>query len=715
MKRKEGSLDFLGERTTSNRRKVAFPIIILCVIVFSIYGNTFDASWHFDDEFRITKNLNLHLRELSWNSIKLALFSGIGNPDSLYRPVACLSFALNYYFGGLDVFGYHLVNIVIHLFSSIFLFLFILHTLNLPVLKTKYESKSYSIALIATILWAINPIQTQAVTYIVQRMASLAGMFYIISMYFYLKARTDSKTGRKLLFFILCSVSFLMAFGSKENAVMLPMSLLLYETLIIQEETDKFLRDNIKVFFIVIGATLLGALIYLYMKDDTIFSFLKGYGVRPFSIAQRLLTEPRITIFYMTLLLYPVPGRLSLAHSIQISTSLFHPIWTFFSILLVVGVIAYLIYRAKRHPLFSFCFLFFFLNHLIESSIFPLELIYEHRNYVPSMMFFVPIGVGFCKLLERYATEKPMKYIVSGFIVSLLIGLGHSTFVRNFSWKDEKSLWADAVEKAPDQFRVHHNLGKYYQDHGYIEEAIREYEKALKSPIVHRNDEIMIAYFNLGTLHEELGDDERAKYFYGKALKIRSDFSQPLGKLAALYDKEGETDLADQYLLKAMKANPGDPQTNLNMGLYYLKKNIPERAIVHFMVLLKERKLRKKALLYLGIAYKQLGFPGRAAGYLRKAVLLGPRNVTPRLHLVEIFSKTGHKTMGQQEARTIVNMMLQDEALFYQTMDLILKKGHLGNIGLSADLILPIIFEACNGKSGRLQEWKDFIKEKLSR
>ena len=168
-----------------------------------------------------------------------------------YRPVARLSLALNYYFGGLNVSGYHLANTIIHLVASVFLFLFIYHTLNLPSLKAKYATKSYAVALLATILWAINSVQTQAVTYIVQRMASLAGMFYIISMYYYLKTRTETITGRKPLFFILCFVSFLRAFGSKENAVMLPMSLLLYEMLIIQEETEKFLRNSIKVFFIV--------------------------------------------------------------------------------------------------------------------------------------------------------------------------------------------------------------------------------------------------------------------------------------------------------------------------------------------------------------------------------------------------------------------------------------------------------------------------------
>jgi protein O-mannosyl-transferase len=174
----------------SHCRKVVFAFLSLAIILLAVYGNSFNCSWHFDDEPNITENPNLHMTKLTWEQVNKALKSDRNNPHFFYRPVACLSFALNHYFGGLDVFGYHLVNLMIHFLSSVFLFLFIFNTLHLPSLRERYSSNAYAIALLATVLWAINPIQTQAVTYIVQRMASLAAMFYILSMYFYLKART---------------------------------------------------------------------------------------------------------------------------------------------------------------------------------------------------------------------------------------------------------------------------------------------------------------------------------------------------------------------------------------------------------------------------------------------------------------------------------------------------------------------------------------------
>ena len=704
-----------NEKSLPHCRQVVFSILVLSVIICSIYWSSLHGSWHFDDIPNITENPYLHLDKLSWNGIKRALFSDQRNPGKLYRPISCLSFALNYYFGRLDVFGYHLVNILIHLFTSIFLFLFIYHTLNLPSLRIKYASNSYAVAILATMLWTINPIQTQAVTYIVQRMATLAGMFYIMGMYFYLKSRTAVKKRDKTLFIILCFMTFVMAVGSKENAVMLPISLLLYEGLIIQKEISENFKKNIKILFIVSGSFLFLYFIYLYLSNEPFFSFLSGYRNRPFTLIQRLLTEPRIIIFYISLLMYPMLGRLSIAHSIQISTSPYNPISTSLSMLFIVGSVVYLIYKARKYPLFSFCYLFFLLNHLIESSIIPLELIFEHRNYIPSMMFFVPIAIGFCILLERYAQKRIMKTIIAAFIVFLMIGFGHTTFMRNFTWKSWESLWMDAAEKAPDQFRVHHNLGMYYKDHGFKEEAIYEFKKALRSPGIHRNNEVIVSLYQLGQLYYDLQDLEEAEVYFQKAVSIKHNFSHALISLASIYDKRGKTDLANQYLAKAFKSDPFNPAINFNMGMHHLKNGRPDEAISHFEVSLNEIDLKAKAFLYLGIAYRQKGWHGKAAITFRKSLALDEKNITPHLHLAEIYHRTGHKKMRQREVETIINLMLQNEPLFYQTIDLITQKGSLGNVHLSSDLILDLMNEACNRKFEKLTVWGKYIEKMMEK
>ena len=116
----------------------------------------------------------------------------------MIRPLSYLTFALNYHIGGGNVFGFHVVNFAIHYLASIFLFLIIYNTLRLPLLNDRYEKNAYAIALLSVFFWATHPIQVTAVTLIVQRMASMAGMFYIMGMYFYLKGRTTSSTKKRI-------------------------------------------------------------------------------------------------------------------------------------------------------------------------------------------------------------------------------------------------------------------------------------------------------------------------------------------------------------------------------------------------------------------------------------------------------------------------------------------------------------------------------------
>ncbi|UCG67539.1 MAG: tetratricopeptide repeat protein [Deltaproteobacteria bacterium] len=705
------SIDSHPEPPLSHCRIVVFSIIALSLLIFSIYGNSFDCSWHFDDDPNITDNPNLHLKEITWQNLKRALFSDRNNPAYPYRPMACLTFALNHYFGGLNVFGYHLVNILIHLISSVFLFLFIYHTLNLASLKAKYARQSYFIALLATTLWAINPVQTQAVTYIVQRMASLAGMFYIMSMFFYLKARRSETGSKKIIFFILCFVSFLMALGSKENAAILPLSLFLYEIVILQEDAGSYLRRNRGVFLIVCGGTLLLGLLYMYFKGGNIFSFLNGYENRPFTLTQRLLTQPRVTIFYFSLLLYPVPNRLSIAHSFQVSTSLFDPISTIFSILLISGAIAFAIYSAKKNPLFSFCILFFFLNHAIESSILPLELIFEHRNYIPSMLFFLPIAIGFYNLLQLYTKKKAMKHIISAFIILLLIGVGHATFMRNFTWKNERNLWMDAIEKSPDLFRPHHNLGKYYHDHGHKNEAILEYQKAIEKPVTNRIDETSVTYYNLAKIYSDFKDYEKALYHYYKALFINPQFPPIYNDIAGVFDRQGKYELAYRYLVEAFRLWPYSTVTNFNLGLYYLRERQPEKALYHLQSLSDEKEFGDKVLIYLGVAFKQKGQLGRAVTYFKKALKANPRNIKLYLHLAEIFYRIGDNQHARRQAAKAIDL-IPDKAAFRRILDDLQKRGPLKNLQPQAAIVVPLMRECCRSKSETLKEWNELLNEK---
>jgi hypothetical protein len=176
-----------------SQKKNLTIFLIFFLFAFSAYSTNYDASWHFDDYPNILDNPRIHIKDFRFDTLKGTFFAAFDKGEylgrSVYRPVSMFTFALNWYFGKDNVIGYHIVNNTIHLVTTFFLFLTVLNLFMSPNLKGKYQGSEYSIAFLSAVLWAVNPAQSQAVTYIVQRMASLAAMFYLIGIYFYIKAR----------------------------------------------------------------------------------------------------------------------------------------------------------------------------------------------------------------------------------------------------------------------------------------------------------------------------------------------------------------------------------------------------------------------------------------------------------------------------------------------------------------------------------------------
>ncbi len=631
----------IDETSLSQCRKNIFAIVSLFLIILITYSNTFDASWHFDDENNILNNKPLHLTQLNSQNIKKTFFADWNGSGKMYRPVACLSFAFNYYFGGTEVFGYHVINLIIHFLSSIFLFLFIYHTLRLPILEARYGPNAYFMALLSAALWAVNPVQTQAVTYVVQRMTSMAGMFFIMAMYFFLKGKSSDTRFSRGVHYILCIVCGILAMGCKENAIMLPMVILLYTLFLCQGVTKKNLK---RYSFFLLMALLLCTAIAVMIAGPSILNpgrLMASYQNRGFTLPERVLTEPRVILFYISLLLYPMPDRLSLEHDITLSTGLLTPPWTLISILAIILMLILAFLYAKKWPLIAFCVIFFLLNHLIEASVLPLELIFEHRNYVPSMLFFVPFAIMLSKGIHALSKKRSLQLMLIMFVILVLIGWGHSTFARNKIWKNDGILSFDAIEKYPNLARAHHNLGRFYARNGFYQEAINEYQLALSKENINNLAGRNWTYYNLGSLFQQLGKDDQALICYNLAQQYQPDFAPThikkgqllakkglyakgvqeiekalddrahrataLANLGHLALREGRTGTAIDYLRRALEASPQDPYIMKRLGVAYHMANQSEKALILFKNALRIQPEDPFALLELASLYGDKG------------------------------------------------------------------------------------------------------------
>ena len=642
--------DLNSEMHLSLRRKNIFAFFIIFVIVLSVYSNTFDASWHFDDGPNIVQNEALHLTHLNWQDIKKTFFASWGGGGKLYRPAACLSFALNYYFGGTQVFGYHLINLTVHFLSSLFLFLFIRNTLNLPLLKTRYGPNAYSIALLATVLWAISPIQTEAVTYVVQRMTSMAGMFYIMALYFYLKGNTAQQKKVKIAHFVLCLFCGVLAIGSKENAIMLLPSIFLFDLLLIKGATVRNLKRYSFLLLIMVIVILIAVLLIersFILDPEKIFL---GYNIRGFTLLERLLTEPYIVLFYMSLLLYPIPSRFCFAHDISLSRGLVDPPTTLIAILIIFMLLGLALWKAKRWPLISFCILFFFMNHAIESTVLPLELAFEHRNYTPSMLFFVPLSILFVKGIKFFSGKVSMQIIIAASVVLVLIASGNSTFIRNFVWKTDETLWIDAVLKSPNLPRTHHNLGKYYDDIGLKRVALEHYQKALKLPEGPNRRSHYIVSYNIGIICKSLKENDTARRYLLKSVELEPRFSPAYTSLGIMSIEKGQNGNALDYFIKALTHDINSDKARNYAALALLRQNRIEDAIGQFKKGLEADPNDLYALTHVGVAYKYIGEFNKAAAYLKKAIRIDPRYVTAFFHLIEVYSLKGETEKAYQTA-----------------------------------------------------------------
>jgi len=638
--------------TLSFSRRCTFAAVSLLLFLLLIYGNSFQGEWHFDDFDNIVANQNVHLSSLSLQDIQKSFYFR----GSISRPISYLSFALNYYLGGTEVFSYHLVNFAVHWLTAFFLFLLIQRTLSLPLLRPSFGEASYDIALLASVLWAASPVQVTAVSMIVQRMAVLAGLFYVLCLYFYLLGRTEEPLRRKGLFFVLSGVFALLAFGTKENAAMLPASLLLYDLVLIQGVTPRSLKKNLPL---VAFPLLILLAMSLFLVDFS--TLMDGYRNRPFTLSERLLTEPRVLVFYLSLLCYPINDRLALLHDFEISRSLIDPWTTLPAILAVVLLNAAAILLVRRKPLVAFCILFFFLNHVIEASFIPLEIIFEHRNYVPSLFIFIPPALLVLKALESVSRQRVLRITSVACFAGILVFSGHAVFARNSVLASDMTLWLDNGIKYPHLSLVHVNLAKNLLDGGLRQEALQELHRALQADRYASTFQKALVHYNLGQMYSGEGQNKRALFYYEQALAIYPSYGAAMAGIATVMLKEGNNEAASAYLKKALQIKSYHAGLNELAGIAWLRSGLFREAEKAARTALSLSPESPRSLVVLAVCARQAGKPDEAIRCWTAVREKCPSDVNATMALIELSVDVGREQLLRQEMALLLKQTGQEK------------------------------------------------------
>lgn len=459
------------------------PRLLLLVALLAAlvaYRPGLNGPFVFDDGINVVNNQHLRLSEFSRNSLNEVVFS-ISN-GQFRRPLAMLSFAFDFYLDRnkaepfLSAFTFKVTNLVIHLLNGIAVYFL---TYLLVALYRERRQAELSpvypawLALAVSAAWLLHPLNLTSVLYVVQRMASLAALFSFTGLSVYLlgRARLDNgqRGGRAAI--LVCLLIFApLALFSKENGILLPFLMLVVEVFLFRFETRQpSARRFLIVFFgvfVVLPALVLSG--YLAFHSDLL---LAGYARRDFVWEERLMTEARVVWFYLYQIILPNTAAMGIYHDdFIISHSVLDPLTTLPAILGILALVTGVWFWRQRAPLVAFGICFFLVGHSLESSIIPLELVHEHRNYLP--MYGILLAFFHLLLNPLLAVTTRLPRRVLGVLLIPLFAAG--TFSRASDWSGAESLWAAEVRHHPESRRANTAMGDYYANALSFDPLVKE-------------------------------------------------------------------------------------------------------------------------------------------------------------------------------------------------------------------------------------------------
>ena len=570
-------------------QKTVVHLLLIVSLGFLAYSNTFHSPFQWDDIKQVIANPVI--KDLDNFTARTKGFEY--NPR---RFVGYLTFALNYHFGGSGLVGYHAVNLLIHLTNAILVYFLVIMTFRTPYfvsekaevrseeaeagrirsevsngkaddLSGRYSpfiiQNSHLIALFSALLFVLHPIQTQAVTYVVQRFASLAALFYLLSLVMYIKGRlgargegqgTEDEVKTKVSIanrlspvacYLLSLLSAVLAMMTKEIAFTLPVMIILFDV--------AFFRSSLKrrlLFLVPIALILVIVLISVFSGGKSLADLLSDTSEvtrlqTHMSRWDYLMTQLRVITTYIRLILFPINQNFDYDYPIE--HSLFTPP-VFFSFLFLLALFGLAVYLFFRSRFIAFGILWFFIALSIESSIIPIvDVIFEHRIYLPSVGLLAGITTGVFIVSHRFKMDR----LGLAVLVLAVLLLSGATYARNTVWMSKISLWEDVVRKSPGKARAHSNLGVFYCDEGDLDKGGREFQTALEIDPGYPD-----AHYNLGTVYLESGRMDEALREFQTTIKLKPDYADAHNDLGTIYERRGLVEDAIREYQTALRINP---------------------------------------------------------------------------------------------------------------------------------------------------------------
>ena len=655
--------------------RVAWPAALLVLAIFAAYANSLGGPFVYDDIPSIAANPTIrHFTPLR----DVLLPPSQGGVTVSGRPMLNLSFALNYAISGDKVWSYHALNVLIHASAALLLFGIVRRTLARPPLRERFGATVLPLALAIAALWALHPLQTQAITYIVQRAESLMGFFYLLTLYAFVRAtdchllsdkvisRSEGNLGvchligdkpdarNRTTWLAISVVACALGMATKEVMVTAPVIILLYDRTFVTGSFRAAWQER-RRFYSGLGATwLLLAALVLSTGGNRGGSIGFGVGVSWWSYG---LTQFEAMTRYLGLSVWPHPLVF------EYGTFWVHRLADVLPYAaLVLALIAATIHGLWRIPVLGFAGAWFF-GILAPSSLSPgtTQMIVEHRMYLPLAAIIAAVVLAAHAKFGR-------SVLAASAAVALAAGIG--TAVRNHDYRSAIDLWSETLARRPDNPRARENLGEALIHAGRLREGIAQYEEALRL----KPDDAQIHY-NLGLAFAEAGEGAAAIPHYETAVRLAPKDAKVHNNLALALAAAGQFEPALAHAALAARLMPDNAEMRYNHALYLDGAGRMPEAVAEYEAALRLRPDYAEAHNNLGNAFLQLGRLPEAVAHYEQTLRLRPDSTEARSNLGLVFRKLGRNAEAVPQFEAVLKVVPGDATAHRNLGDLALEAG----------------------------------------
>ena len=651
-----------------SRRALLFAAGGLLVATWAAYYNSFRVPFVFDDVPAIVDNPSI--RQLWPPGAVLAPRLEDAGVTVSGRPLVNLSLAANYALGGQAVWGYHLVNLLIHALAGLTLFGVARRTLGQPALKERFGAVAYPVALATAALWLLHPLQTEAVTYVVQRAESLMGLFYLLTMYSFIRG---TETGGSSRWRVLSFAACLAGMACKEVMVSAPLMVLLYDRTFVAGTFREAWRLRPGFYAGLAGTWLLLAWLVAGTAGR---GGTAGFGTE-ISSWNYALTQCGAIVRYLGLAVWPQPLVFDYGTAV---VSRLAEVWP--QALLLGGLLAGTVVALWRWPLWGFAGAWFFAILAPSSSFVPVasQTMAEHRMYLPLAIVVTLAVAGLQAWLGRRALTVCAVLALAGTV---------GTVRRNEDYRSETTLWAETVAQGPGNARAHTNLGKAVLEEGRAGEAARHFARAIQlrpaEPEPHYNLGIALARLDRGPeaireyemalrlqpgyaeAHNNLGNAllragrlPEALAHYESAVRFRPGFAEAHSNLANALLETGRGPDAVRHGREAVRLEPGDAEAHYNLGNALAQSRDLPGALAEYETAVRLKPDHADVVNNLGNVLVELDRLPEAIARYEEALRLRPDFADPRRNLAQVLAHLGRISEALKHCEILVQQHPDD-------------------------------------------------------